>query len=449
MTTTKTPLKPSVVHTKETLMQFSPKNIASKEAKTAFIKSYYRIRNLRLADILEQNPLVDHNSINTTIRSLRFCSSVAITEVTKSGIVRILRNSKTCKNAHCAICSKMKSNKLTDRAIQAINDPANRQLFKHKHFYFLTLTVKHNLETRTGIYLKEFNQYCQKLFRSSLWKKHFPYSKKTPLSGWISSRECTFTGNGYHIHAHVIICAPRIKKPINQLQNEISRKWEKITSDSKNIRLDLIKGLLLKQQGFDDETQRQKFIATLKELFKYGTKTGKFEEWDDDKVNMYTNWIIATKRKNFINVSGLFRGLQITGLKSKYDNPPPLAEPQKGSKILIGKTTDLKFNYNHRKVYSTKWRKRIMEKITFKSIGQEIYDITEIYEEMAGYMACQLKESEASRFIHEWRKYTEHQKAKILKDEIKNKAKEKGKSKSNRKNEAQLKLFKKTTYLDN
>jgi len=179
----------SVLDNKETFEQFSSESGNQKSHQSSWIKSYYRHQNLKLATALDQPEINQLEVVNKTIRNLRWCTSLALVEVTSSNQAAISKSSKSCKNPFCHICQRRKSNRLVNRLLAAIKDPENKSLFDGKYFYFLTLTVKHNAQTRSGNYLPEFRKYQKQLMRSKLWKSYFPFSQAQPLSGHVSSIE--------------------------------------------------------------------------------------------------------------------------------------------------------------------------------------------------------------------------------------------------------------------
>lgn len=400
----------SVLDNKETLLQFSSSVAGSKEAKSAFVKVAHRHRNLTLANWLDESDKFEDVTVNKTVRRLRFCSSVSTIKETPQNL-ELVQSSKSCKSSHCTICLRQRSAKISKRIIAALTDEKNKELFKNKHFYFLTLTVKHDEETRNGIYLKQFKGYTQKLYRSKIWKNYFPKG-----SGWITAYEVTLSENGgYHIHAHILICSPKIRIKANLLQAELSLKWQKITTDSYMIRFDLlnlksqlmsnideskIKDAKALQQLRDQQAEAQKEVySAVQELIKYGTKAGSFKNWDKGKSNLYADWIVQTKGANFINCSGIFRGLQLTGLKSQYDEKKERLGFDEG-KYFIGKTSQLKFNRST-KITHPDHRKKALEKVRIIQ-GEGYLDITPIIEEMDEYGIIGLTEHEIKEHLNGW-----------------------------------------------
>ena len=387
----------SVLDNKETFVQFCASTQGSKSAKDAFIKVSHRHRNLTLSNWLEESEKKEEIQVNKTIRRLRFCSSVS-TIVESNTDVEIFQTSKSCKSSHCSICLRQRSAKISKRIISALSADENQKLFDGKYFYFLTLTVKHDEETRQGIYLKEFKTYTQKLYRSKLWKSYFPYSNKSRQSGWITAYEVTLSEKGgYHIHAHTLICAPKLKIKVNHLQKELSAKWQKLTTDSFMIRLDLLN--LKSSELRSDDANKKEVYAAVQELIKYGTKAGSFKNWDKEKSDLYADWIIKTKGANFINASGLFRGLELTGLKSKFDEKQE-QQPVPDGKIFIGKTSQLKFNRST-KICHPQHRQDALKKIRIIN-GSGFIDITEFKEEWDFISMVNMEEQDIKNYVRDF-----------------------------------------------
>lgn len=400
----------SVLDTKETFLRFEAKTRGKKEQKNSFIKAHYRYRNLHTSHLLELSKYVDHDDINKTIRNLRFCRSVAIVEKKPDGTGEINQTSKNCKNPHCALCARARSTKLANRLLDAINDKENEQTFKNKYFYFLTLTVKHDDNTRNEIYLKEFNSYCNKLFRSKTFENAFQYSPKEKSAGWIKCTECTLTRSGFHIHAHVIICAKRLPQKVKYVEDQLKTTWKKITTDSDIIRLDLIKNLRIDQKSKQLQIDRNAVIRAVKELFKYGTKTAKIHSSDNHKIDMLAKWIIATKGQNFVNASGLFRGLQIASSKSKYDTKLEREEANADSRYFAAALSKILFNIPTNRDYTKEDRAKKLRYVSLTAIKNDFTEITDFFADYIKYNSVSLNEFETSRFIQEW---AEHIRKKI------------------------------------
>ncbi|MEM9887049.1 MAG: protein rep [Bacteroidota bacterium] len=405
------------------------------EQRSSFITASYRHKNLKLAEKLEDHTRGFEPEINKVIRNLRFCSSLALVESYDNKNAAIVETSHSCKNPHCAICARNRATKLTNRLLAAIRDPGNKDRFDGKYFYFLTLTVKHDANTRQGIYLDEFNGYFNSLVRSSIWKKYFPTTKisesSPPLSGWIHNRECTLTPNGYHIHAHILLCAPRLTAKAKDVQAAIRDKWLKITGDSNIVRFDLIR--FSKSQLIENakanisvnnsaDANKNANSATIdfgaiREVFKYSVKSGQMKNLADGtpegnaKMDNYVEWILKTKGKNFINCSGLFRGLQITGAKSKYDEAVEKPALLDSCNYAIGKTSDIRFNYSESKEYSKTFRKKLLEKVYVKRLWKSFQDVSDIALDIRQYLQIPKVEADTMDALERWIAYERKAKA--------------------------------------
>lgn len=402
-----------------------------------------------LADHLETTSQKETEQIKRTISALRWCSSMSYLEKTEWGTGQIIRTSKKCRNHYCSICARARSTRLASRLQKAMQDRENDHLFKDKKFYFLTLTVKHNETTRNGIYLKEFNSYCNRLFRSKIWKSYFPRNSKPGESGWIQCRECTLSKASFHIHAHILICAPRLTTKITAVEKSIREKWVKITGDSDQIRLDLIgKTKQIKSMAAAPD-QKSEVQRAAKELFKYGTKAGRLDTYDVEKAERLATWINSTKGANFVNCSGLFRGLQLTGCKSKYDAPLSEFEPNKKSNYYITKTSKILFNYPTWKNYSRKKRKDILGKCQMKMTAAASRDVTSFAKEAMQYMTCGLEDDQQHNiFEHSLPADQQRRSNELQQEQIRLLEKEKAEQKK-REAAAQLRLYETGNFVGN
>lgn len=358
----------SVLDTKETFAHFRASEPGKPSVKNSFIRVAYRHRNLDLAKWLDSTPSGWDGHVNKTIRRLRFCSAYSIIKASQEG-AEVESSSKSCKSPHCAICSRRRSTQISKRVVAAIQDKENEFRFKDKRFYFLTLTLKHDEKTRTGVYLDELKDYTKKLYRSKLWKDQFPFKKASMQSGWITCMETTISEEtGYHIHAHIMICGPKLKTKATVFENEIRKKWRKVTGDSFIVQfqlLDLKKTADPMASAADKEKEVHGVVA---ELIKYGTKAGNFKSWNSAKAELYADWVEKTKGANFVTCSGLFRGLELAGAKSRYDEG---REEESGvgewvqdqeASYLMGPTSSIRFNSGTSAV-SPELRKKILESV--------------------------------------------------------------------------------------
>lgn len=392
----------SVLDSRETFLHFAPPAAVTGRQKDSFISSHYRHRNLKLADKLASSIYANDQNTNKTIKSLRCCSKMSIVEYQPGEGARTFATSKTCKNPHCAICARTKSNRISNRLVAAITDTENRHLFQHKYFYFITITVKHDATTRNEIYLDAFNRDVNKLLRSKLFASQFGKVGKEWRGGWIISRECTLTPNGYHIHAHALLCGPRLPYRAADYQASLQKAWKKITGDSTGVRFDLIKTKPNSNGVIVDIDDEQRLMGAIREVSKYTVKAGKVEDWDAYTCDKYGAWVEATKGRNFINASGIFRGLQITGAKSIYDGektPKPVSQT---ADYYLVRTTGVRFNSNPDKSLGVAAKQRVLEKVWIKGLLGGWTKIAGIDEGLRRAIKVDLDEGVADWKVDEW-----------------------------------------------
>lgn len=346
------------------------KRTAVNEGRKAFVTTHHKWYSLNLADRLEsyleslpEDEAKKYDEVNKAVRNLRWCSNVSVVE-SYNGVNRVVATSNRCKNKNCAICARIRSGKIATRFNRALEDKENENLFKNIHFYHLTLTLKHDLQgLRSNVYLKELKAYMTRLFRSNLMQGLMPKG-----SGRISSFEVTFTDNGFHIHSHILLACPRITTKINDIQAMIQAKWLKITGDSSGASLDLVRPKLV--EG------KKCYKAAIKEIVKYSTKIGNLSFINRTQIGLYSDFIQGTKGANFVNASGIFRGLELASDKSKYDEPvkgqltderdaiiamsSPSDEVKDGATYKLVRTSKIIYSEKAQRNYG---RKKLTEKI--------------------------------------------------------------------------------------
>lgn len=346
--------KGSVLDTKETLEHFSSDFLISSQSNQGsqeHLKSYLLTRsryiNLRVADALDSHKESFNSEINKQVRRLRFCSSIVVQENQWHGEIKVAKTSKRCKSSHCSICRRARSGKLAARLKAAINDEDNKPLFENRRFYFLTLTVKHDKTVRNYNYFKEFKGYITKLRRRKCWKSNF--------DGAVISIENVISDQ-YHIHGHCLLCG-LLKGKVNDIQKEIQSNWMKITKDSYQCRLDLIKS--------------SNIDKAIIEVLKYSTKVSNINDLTGRKLDLYVDWIKKSKGQNFVNVSGVFKGLELTSNKSKYDTPRLPTDISDNSVFYLGRSIKNKFNFSHKKRYTEIGKKHLKQRIYQKEVDPE------------------------------------------------------------------------------
>jgi hypothetical protein len=339
----------SEVHTTETFEQFYKPTSTEFNARNGFISVVNRFTNLDIVRALEGCKFKNDDTIKKVIKGLSCCSSLTLVEVNDSE-ARLKRTSKRCRRKICPICNRMKAAKYVSRFVSAFNSPTGWELFKNKYFSFLTLSLKHNrINVRNNVYLKEFKKNLKQLQRSKLWKKHFPYSKLDPESGWANCFELTITKNGFNIHVHILVCAPRYKGKIVSIEEDFRQKWEDITGDTRSFRIDLIKMDKASLRAMKEGRTEGKFLERVIETFKYAVKVGNSKELAAN-IDDLAEFLIETKGQNMVVAGGFFRGLQLFGLKSIWDegnegNEDEIAiESGSDSRFFTGRTVDLVYS---------------------------------------------------------------------------------------------------------
>jgi hypothetical protein len=349
--------------TKETLRQFSfgmSQNVGTKEVKKAHGLSKQRLQNLTIADILETSTFKENPEIKKTISYLRWCSKDILLRSDFTDTIDVFGKSKNCKNPNCGICRRARSAKIAARVESAMTDPKNEGIFGEGEIYFLTLTVKTDEVTRTHNYLKEFKDYLKKFYRTKWFKKN--------VKGGLTSVENVIT-NKYHIHSHSLILCNDLED-YKADEQEIKKEWNKITGDSFIVKLlpvvNDIRGAIM-------------------EVVKYSTKSpnikGKYKDFPD----LLAKWIIETKGQNFINALGVFRGLELTGNKSKYDEKFPAKFFTEQDIGVLTKTKKLNFNWSaaahipkvKKQAFSETVKITHLDNGSFIAEGFECYDLFE------------------------------------------------------------------------
>jgi hypothetical protein len=372
----------SVLDTKGTLLDFSNKKETKKTHSRDFYTTYYRHRNLDTSNALSKSSLVYNQAIQKTIKALNCCSHVASVSHIEGSHMTIQDTSPRCKNRYCQICCRIESNVLVSRFLKQIHDPANKDFFHGKHFYFLTLTLKHDLETRNNIYLKDLRKYVSKLINSKDFKSIFNIKDKKNDWAAYQSIEMTMSKGTYHIHAHIMLVSNPIKLKVNSAQDIIKNKWLKITKDSDIIRLDLVQNRNKDNDVDDDDSLNEAIRQAASELFKYIIKSPDTKHMKDDDIDMFANWIIETKGKNFINALGYFRHNSIIKSRVKNKEIESTINNPKYDRLWIARTVDIKTNYPVKYMMSKNVRKTVLEYFKLQFDNDSYYEVTDLMNEI-------------------------------------------------------------------
>lgn len=144
-----------------------------------------------------------------------------------------------CKyDKFCLACSTRRSIRMIHRFIQWIRQ---YELYE-KHWYHITLTIRHNKNQSLG---EVMDKLC--IAKEKLGKKYRNWKRATQkkksffnnFDGIVSSIEVTYSEkNGWHPHIHILACSESAL-PIEYLDKwhcnwnkELQEEWHKITGDS-------------------------------------------------------------------------------------------------------------------------------------------------------------------------------------------------------------------------
>jgi len=403
--------------------------------KQSFISSYYKVYNIQLVDKLEKCVHAAHPTIQAQVKGLSCCSHLSKVLVHDGNghsepNAFIQGTSAKCRKSLCPRCNSIKATKLKKRFFNAYESEECQELFEDKHFYLITLTLKHNTNgTRSEVYLNQLKRYVANLRRSEIWQQYFPYSKNNPASGYAQSYELTLTDNGFHIHSHILMCAPRIQHKIKKVEDAFRLKWFQLTGDSTGFRLDLVKtGNTTKDTGIKKGIKLEKILG---EILKYTVKAGtdkkisdsksiKFESgkligMDLSKIDLLAEWLICTRGQKMLTSNGFFKGMELfkTG-KSKWDfedeEDEPIGNAPRQYRYFVGKTAQLKYNYSLTKGYSKVQRYSVLDDIFIKEIPRNFIEITNCVDEFDKYFKLLVNDSDTKNFLKSWVTYCENQK---------------------------------------
>ena len=372
----------SVLDNIGTFRQFCDTSATNFRHKKDFYTLYYRRKNLLLKHKLENTSQKSNDIIQKVCKNLACCSSLSEVKNYEDTEVHISKTSKKCKSRYCLICSRIESNKNTMKFIDKATSEEHAPFFQPRYFYFLTLTVRHNEETRQGNYLKDFRKNILQLTRSKIYKDTFIQSKDKNNYGAIQSIEMTISKDTYHIHSHSLICSLPIKEKINTLQENLRSAWSKITGDSDQIRIDLIKYNPEDNHDDPEDNGTESLIRSASEVFKYVVKSSSLNALKPDQMEMLADWMIATKGKNFINALGYFRKLGIVRRVKKDETGESAPNENPIKEVLLTKTININSNANLNLNYSKSARQQVLKYFKITAITDLFTDVTEIQDQV-------------------------------------------------------------------
>ena len=296
----------------ETFRHFSknPEKYSTNSAD--FYTLYYRRKNLQLKHKLEQSSLAYNPTIQTAVKSLACCSCASLVDLNSDTGYSIGQTSARCRSRYCLICSKIKSTQLTKNFINSISKAEHKDWFVSRHFYLITYTLKHDLNTRTYNYMSELKTYIDKFLRSKVIKQIFQVVKPSHDYGGFYSTELTIGKNGHHIHCHMLICSKPLKRPIVEVARTLKNKWFELTGDSDQIDIQLVKSLHTADTGDQFNPKSSINLSAVSEVFKYAVKPESLTHLNENDIESFANFVIQSKGKNFISSFGYFRKLKLT-----------------------------------------------------------------------------------------------------------------------------------------
>lgn len=373
----------SVLDNIGTFRHFSRNTPTNNQDKKDFYLLYYRRQNLRLIHKLNQSSLNEDKSIKSVVKQLACCSSHSEVREFENSEAHISKTSKKCKSRYCLICSRIQSNKNTMKFFEKATSDEHQDFFNPRRFYFLTLTVKHDKDTRNDNYLKELRTYITKLTRSKLFKTEFIQGKDKMNFGAIQSIEMTMSADTYHIHSHILICCLPLKRNVADIQTDIRLLWNKLTGDSDQVRLDLVKYNPIQINDEEIDTSTDKLISAVSEVFKYVVKSESMSKMKDDQIDKMAQWIIDTKGKNFINALGYFRTLGLIRRVKEDKNDENVKASQPIQMAMITKTISIEGNAKVYHPISKQLRRQILQYFKITAIVDVYHDVTDIEDQTA------------------------------------------------------------------
>jgi len=135
-------------------------------------------------------------------------------------------------------------------------------------------------------------------------------------------------------------------------------------------------------------------IGAVREIFKYTTKTANYDKLDKSSTHLLAAWIQESKGKNFLNACGIFRGLQLTGLKSKYDEEYTPTAINPSSSYYLDKTSAIIYSHPTYRNYSTADRRQLLSVVYLLALSESAYHVTDLIDDVMGQLTLGRSDSE-------------------------------------------------------
>lgn len=186
-----------------------------------------------------------------------------------NGVYKLYKANFCKYDKFCLACATRRAIIMLQRFEQGIV----QNWLEYKHWYHITLTIKHSPTDSLPFLMDKLWKAKEKLaqrFRNSKRGNHKNKSFMHNFEGMISSVEITHGKNGWHPHIHMLVCGEKevsteySKALWTESNRELQKEWYSLTGDSYSVgirKIDVNKG------NFS-----RKWIG---EVFKYAVKFSK------------------------------------------------------------------------------------------------------------------------------------------------------------------------------
>ena len=214
-------------------------------------------------------------SKKTKLKRIQECSnSISFRRYIETGEVRLLSGNFCKYDRICLACATKRSMKMIKKYV----DNIKLHGLEKKHWYMITLTIKHNKYQSLDLVLGKILKYRDIIARKMRNGKREEQKKKSffnYFSGMAISIEitCDMEKNGWHPHMHILACSD-YNLPIESGKHHgCGRTNDKLYYERRDITKDSHQIDIHKIQVRDKQYSRQ----SIGEVFKYAIKFGKLE----------------------------------------------------------------------------------------------------------------------------------------------------------------------------
>jgi len=233
-------------------------------------------------------------------------------------------HSFNCKKKYCPRCHGKKQSKMVQRFTEFFESTeSGKNLLATHDVAILTLTLRHNQNTRQGWYFKELQKHFANLLKYGTFKKY--------LAGGIYNTEVTHSKtNGFHIHRHAVVFVPKCHQfkdgvvgswfqddkgkwkfvwTDRQIMNEIKSAWMKKTGDSFMVDIKPI-------------NPNTGLIKNILEVFKYTGKPYKDSKGNKVMPAEVVEQLEKNSREKFHNKFGIVYKIKDLNINFSKEEPP-------------------------------------------------------------------------------------------------------------------------------